>query len=452
MSTYRPPQISSKRSITKVVSSGSSFIVLSSLGDVFSFSLDLSDSSTYRPVIKPQRVWSQRKAFTAVTDIGIGLDAIILSTVSGHVYVKNKRFDGSKTSAAPSTRAGSWNRVPNLQRVTKVTVSSSGAYAAIRSDVPLRLISIEGPSLSEDVLKLLPHWRRSAKRVGGTKGKSRKRDVDSDDEEAMDVGIESDVVESFRMVEILKEWDSSWEVHLGGSDVYIEVANGFKFPAHRLVLASRSPVLARQLSTAASIVLPVSPFTALLLLHYIYSDSFPTIWDSRISYRLLEASVQLNVALVKSELQGLAIQLQLPALTRSLSSHVKSPPTPALSRICSQLLSNVGITSSITPDVLLRLADDRSVSCHSVILRARSTFFATFYDDPDWSRRRKSNGVVTFDLTHVRSEVMEVVLRHLYEDCELALFEDLGELFVIHITIVLICANSPNKTRTRDVG
>jgi hypothetical protein len=429
MPTYRPPQISSKASIIKLKATGQLFVALSSLGDVFSFSLESlptsNDSSHSRVNVKPQRVWSQRRSFTAVTDVGVGLDgSIILSTVSGHVYIRNsKRAEGAgpKLTSGVSTppiglKAGSWSRVPYLQRVINVT-ASTGAYAALRSDVPLKLIDIEGTTLAQDLLSILPHWQRisaqskMSKRVAASKNTN----VESDDEDEADAGIERDVEVATIMLEVLEEWDMSWEEHAIGSDVLVEVGD-IRIPAHRLILSSRSPVLAKQLTSTSRVAFACSPFTALLVLHYLYFDNFPPIWDSRIGSRVRDhkSTIQLDFAAIKSELQSLSTQLQLPALSRSLTSHVRSPPDSVITRIYTQLLATTSTSSTNQrPDIVLHLSD-KSITAHSVILRSRSVFFATFYGDDDWSRSRKSDNIINFDFRHVRSEVMELILRYYY--------------------------------------
>lgn len=69
---FRPPQSTLKPSIVKVTSCGAAFAALSSIGDVFTFTLpnpleDLSKDSRDRHVtVKPQMIWALRKSFTAV--------------------------------------------------------------------------------------------------------------------------------------------------------------------------------------------------------------------------------------------------------------------------------------------------------------------------------------------------------------------------------------------------
>ena len=69
---FRPPQSTIKPMIKKVTSSGITFAALSSIGDVFTFTLpnpaeDVSKDIRDRHVnVKPQLIWALRKSFTAV--------------------------------------------------------------------------------------------------------------------------------------------------------------------------------------------------------------------------------------------------------------------------------------------------------------------------------------------------------------------------------------------------
>lgn len=378
-----------------------------------------------------------------MTDVGVGLDGtIILCTVSGHVFVRTKKYEassvgksGSASTSASASRSGGWkfSRVPYLQRCTKVAVNSTGAFAAIRSDVPLRLVDIEGPTLAENLLAILPHWRR----VGplGAKIGSRRRVAmeESDDEEAeYDARIERDVEVLLRLLKVLEKWDASWETSVAGSDAVL-VAGGKAFPVHRLLLAARSPILAQHfvLPDEGPLDLGCTALSALLLLHYLYSDDLPPIWDARVGMRLreLRPKLKLDVGLVKPELKDLATRFQLGALTRCLDSHVKTLPSPTLALDIGQLLPPSSLdVPSLPSDIVLELAD-RDVHCHSVVLRARCSFFETFYEDVDWTvlRLGGEGEELRFDLKHIPWDVLALVLEHIYCDAGIELFDKIGE-------------------------
>jgi hypothetical protein len=68
---YRPPHLTNRPMIKKITSSAATFAALSSLGDVFTFSLpnpleDIAKDIKERHVnVKPQLIWGLRKKFTA---------------------------------------------------------------------------------------------------------------------------------------------------------------------------------------------------------------------------------------------------------------------------------------------------------------------------------------------------------------------------------------------------
>ncbi|GJN90353.1 hypothetical protein Rhopal_003364-T1 [Rhodotorula paludigena] len=489
MMAFRPAQADSKPSIRKIASCGNTFAALSSLGDVFTFTLD-SGSATSAPsnplsssmaafsglssggggsdgtaspgrgsrlAVKPQRIWTLRRKFTAVTDVGVGLDgSIIICTVSGHVFIRSRKFEGSSSSkgsglglSTPSSSSGGsggWKfaRVPYLQRVIKVAANSTGGFAALRADVPLRFIDIEGPTLARDLLALLPHWQRVGPVEAALPTKPKRTpdavggEDESDDEDDKDAVIERDIEVAKRLMEVIRRWDLTWEVAQNGTDAVVN-AGPRSIPVHKTVLAARSPVFAQHFATHRQIDLDCSPLAAFLLVHYLYSDDFPAVWDTRVGLPLRAALPKdernaLEVGVVKVELRQLAQALDLPALVQALERQVKTPPTPTLGATLTDLyaMSSTAasktvssLPASLKPDVVLRLAD-REVKCHSVVLRARCPFFSTFFDDADWHRSRRSsskNGVVSFDFAHLSWDVMSLVLEHIYRDAGMSLFQ-----------------------------
>ena len=83
-------------------------------------------------------------------------------------------------------------------------------------------------------------------------------------------------------------------------------------------------------------------------------------------------------------------------------------------------------TSPLAPDVVLQLTD-REVFCHSVILRATSPFFASFFDLEDWTAKRwGTDGVVRVDMRQLRWDVVQFVLRFMCCDADKEMFYVLG--------------------------
>lgn len=269
-----------------------------------------------------------------------------------------------------------------------------------------------------------------------------------------------------------------------GADALIHVQS-FVFPVHSVLLAARSSVLQglmeaggvvgehdHQAKFGISIELLPSvpgpgprsgiakitrlafkgchhPLTVLVLLHYIYSDELLAVWDRRIGgavqvqhafCNLLKGNV--NPGRVRQELQLLARVLDLSALSAALEAPVKREPVGTMVRDMGRLFDTVQdasasssssfssplTTSSLRPDVILQLAD-REVRCHSVVLRARSPLFASFFDLEDWTRNRWDEGnMVRVDMRHMRWDVVRFVVRFMCCGEDEEMFYVLGEL------------------------
>ncbi|KAK4052965.1 hypothetical protein OIO90_004089 [Microbotryomycetes sp. JL221] len=490
MQPYRPPGAETKAMIKKITSSGNQFVALSSLGDVFSFSLDTGISSAVdspqalsRLAPKPQRIWSLRRKFTAVTDVGVGLDgSIILCTVSGHVFVRTKRYEsqaskaaagsaltsGMRTPTSLASGAGTttdrwkFTRIPYIQRVIKVAANSTGAFAALRADVPLRHIDIEGPTLAQNLLGILPHWRRvgplGAKIGSRTTTATKPEDDDEELESIADALIERDIEIASRLLKILDKWDNEWQEALAGSDAFL-VSGQHRFPVHRLVLAARSTLLADKLATSpdGNLHLNCHALVALLLLHYVYSDDLPPLWDARVGNQMQAALASLGttVSTIKSELRQVAADFGLNELYEALGNQTKTTPRPTLAHNLAALLDESlpashgkgsSSRSATRPDIVLEL-EGRQVWCHSAVLRARCSFFETFYEDIDWtsSRINEQDNIVRVDLSHIPWNVMQLVLEHIYRDAGMSLFQAVerqsADEYIDFVTQVLAACN-----------
>ncbi|PFH48643.1 hypothetical protein AMATHDRAFT_5613 [Amanita thiersii Skay4041] len=181
--------------------------------------------------------------------------------------------------------------------------------------------------------------------------------------------------------------------------------------------------------------------SVLILLTYLYSDELLSIWDLRVASVLQKERERIKVTpgQVKQELQALARLLELPLLSEALEPWVKRTPVPSLEKNMERLWCDMhqrqdrdaggeeGSTSwttsgkgprgndngsgPLSPDVILEL-QDREVWCHSVLLRARSDLFASFFGEEVWTvNRRGEDGVVRVDMRHLRWHVMEYVLK-----------------------------------------
>ncbi|KAG6914357.1 hypothetical protein DXG01_000829 [Tephrocybe rancida] len=464
MQPYRPPQAIKDAKIAKITSCEDMFAALSYSGELFTFSVANPSeagaaSAKEKSGFKPQRVWALRKKFSSVKDVALGSDgSIIVCTESGHVFVRTRNLKSGQTSS--SGKALKFQRLSTLQRVTQVCANSTGAFGALRVEYNVKPIQILGHTFAQDLTDIQPYLH-----VRTVSGHSRRGsdvllqapliDYDSStvshlphDDDAEDSNVKSDIRRIGHIIDILelqlKSLDHlpKFEARLPhGADVLIHTSSGFVFPAHKVILGARSTILRTILGGSAvhpqgsKISLELfapkpadghlhlkltrcRPISLLILLTFIYTDEVLAPWDHRVAKALKQPSKELKIDLgrIKVELRGLAELLELPTLATTLDSPIKSVPTPSLEEAMQHLFDSSQSPADVPsvvlqPDVILLLAD-REVYCHSTILRARSEFFANFFDDEEWTRKRwDASGVLRVNMKHLHWRVMEYVLK-----------------------------------------
>ncbi|KAI0326994.1 hypothetical protein GY45DRAFT_1328251 [Cubamyces sp. BRFM 1775] len=480
---YRPPQAPNRNSasIAKITSCEDTFAALSSSGEVFTFSLPSppdagASASKSRFVVQPQRVWALRKQFSAVRDVALGVDgSIIICTESGHVFVRSRNL---KAGQGPSAKTFKFQRVPYIQRVTQVCANATGAFAALRTDWVPDEVHVVGHRLAQDLATIQPYLHlgsRGAEELSvGTAGVPAPGtspdaapvvDAESDEEEE-DTAVQNDIRQLKSLCQVITRLKDARKGGEGvaaldpedlpfDADLVVHVqSSGIELPAHRVILAARSTVLCQILADGKTVrdtrsnvgvqghaskapshrsrltFLGCHPLSVLTLFVYLYSDEPLAVWDHRIAHaihRQLE-QVKGKPAQIKSELQALASLLDLSALSDVLDAPVKRAPKATLSSDLQRLFTVNQMEAPRTArplsgDVVLCLAD-REVRCHSVILRARSPFFAAFFDDKDWTAKRwTAEGTVHVDLQHLRWRAMEPVLKYLCWGGDKEIFE-----------------------------
>ncbi|KAF8628076.1 hypothetical protein AX15_004107 [Amanita polypyramis BW_CC] len=540
---YRPPPRKRDAGIAKLTTCDDVFAALSLYGEVFVFTPpDTSSGGDVTgggktALIKPQRAWVLKKKYRAVKDVALGASGdIIVCTESGHVFVRTRSptkvsasasqtsdksgsiISGSLTTsnlAGPSTASATTQSskigsnfkfvyVPHLQRITKVCANNTGAFGALKVDYRHAPIEIVGNGVAEDLKEVMPfvvmygneEWERTKK--GGRYGLGLKRSegqeqnaaprvmpqsMDPDDADMEDV--KEDIFQLRCLCELIeqekkgrKEYPKDRRLPFD-ADIVVLSQSEAVFPAHRVILAARSPVLCsvlaggkavkdekaivsvrfvtnkgKQVSTSTRpfpslstcgklMISGCRTLTILIFLTYLYSDELLAIWDPRVKTELQKECAQLKTRpdQIKAELQALAKLLDLPLMSEALNPWVKRVPAPSVAKDLSKLWldaqggenhagDNVSARKSgphnpLAPDVLLQLAD-RDVWCHSVLLRTRSDLFASLFGEEEWTVNRWSNeGMLTLNMRHLKWHVMHYVLRFVFCEEEKELFERL---------------------------
>ncbi|KZO89805.1 hypothetical protein CALVIDRAFT_523501 [Calocera viscosa TUFC12733] len=397
-----------------------------------------------------------------------------------------RSLPGQQPPGPGNLKSFKFHRVPWLQRVIRVSANSTGAFGAISVDALPLGINVSGPTFGEQLVKGLPHLRQLAESRGpagievasplsssaGDLSPEAIADEDEDESaaEAAELRTACHVVEAFIQLEETKlsQVTKSEPIparHLWGADVSIEVA-GCTIFTHQAILAARSRVfreaLAGQAYNGAEVAIalvknakgPVTrlnvrlltrpaavmqelqdlplvfhPLSILLLLQYLYSDNLPSLWDRHVGERLLKrySKLKLHGSRMRAELLTLARALELPSLEAFMhaATYARRAPAPTLVRDMSQLFDESQRAGHKAKyDMVLQL-NDRSVHCHSTLLRARSPFFASMFDDEEWMADRWSNeGVVEVNMKHLKWEVMEKVFAFIYEDQGVEMFDN----------------------------
>ena len=295
-----------------------------------------------------------------------------------------------------------------------------------------------------------------------------------EDDSHGDEDVRSDVATAFELCRLIK-WlrgrekgdipESYYRAH--GADAVLSIGS-ISIPVHHTVIAARSATLAEVFSgqpikhraEAGCAAITISAIanesssrcclhvhgltllTVLVLLDYLYTDNIVPVWDRRIALAISDRynSLALDLQRVHQELRVLATRecLDLPALAAAVAVWGKRDPAPTLVTDTTRLFASCqedtdvpnagGLQSSLRPDMILLLAGGKRVAAHSVILRARSPFFAGLLDDEEWTAHRRGvDGRVLLEvhLQHLEWKYMSHVFDYLCMGKELDIF-DLG--------------------------
>ncbi|PKI82340.1 hypothetical protein MVES1_003487 [Malassezia vespertilionis] len=477
-SLFRPRQTQPKPTIAKLTSSGTTFAALSDVGDLFTFTLehpaDLRGATTKAMAPKPQLVWSVRRKFSAVRDVAIGPDGmLLLCTASGHAYLRTQRNDSIK-SKSTLARASKFQSVPFLQRIVRVVVNDTGSFAALQAPSQLREIPMRGRPFETELLRLLPHMNSTRSDCNASDASSDARSSISNSSDAhhsrLSSASDSDSDDDAMEGNMLRRYATQAQTLVSnavklrpklqypciqlpdtfahaGCDALLVVETGkYYVPAHKLMLAARIPSLRTAIWNKAALADPLlgvavsfdqnglcviqrpdlSLISAMFFLQYIYTDDVPPVWTANLGMLIGSVSRALGVttAPVLPELRMLSSSLHLDALYRALLSGVFRTPEPTMQSALQHVFDRVAVhpkgalnTDDPSLDTVLQLAD-RDVACHSFFLR-RSPMLHSLYE---WHRSRGDTGTVYINLEHQPWRVVRIGLVFLYSQGDLAIF------------------------------
>jgi hypothetical protein len=453
--------------ISDITAGGDTIGAISSRGDLFTVTVRKVDASsttsTTNPtkirdsLSTPQRIWSLRKGhWDGIKSVGITENgSVIVCTHAGAVWSRIERSKIKNSYSATGNRKDfKFQRIPGLTKVASVRSTTFGVFAAIRKDcdVTRTQISVDDESLWKDLGPLLCINDLEASDVMG--------DEDAEPRFWKPM-LPTDLFRPLKRA-ILTSVDLEADVsrHLLGSnlDNYdFEVGtttSEIRIPVHSFMLG-RSPVLRSALHDfhahgSASIpelldleqglsvpsqsifggeetkskprlILHGLDFIALVnLLVYLYTDEVIDVWHFvRQSPRMAFRYKQIRVEMMK-----IANHLRMAKLEAAVRLMIE--PERQLNRDMSFAIQDPTFFDS--GDTIIEL-DGADMTVHSNLLCQRCPFFQGLFNgraSGQWltSRRQDSSEPVRIDLKHVQPEVFELVVRYLYADVGIELFDE----------------------------
>lgn len=447
--------------ISKITSGGSTIAALSRMGDVFTLNTDKQlnvGNVNNKSSFMPQRIWSLKKRHMAIRDVDVGYEgSVILCTESGSVWERTKRSKGTDIAGQNNTLGNNnssksndrakdyrFSRVPSLTNIIAVRGNAFGAYAAVRKDVGVlkSKLLVRPSSLSNDVGSLLsfrgafvslPDTSHAQSSIGA----------------ALDLPFHSD--EAVMKWFLSQTWEKSAKeaidkVSSAEYDVLVETTQkgGFPIPVHKFLLSGRSTVLMDLFPIAARdgvvdingffrivkidhvsmrlIFDNVEPLSLLIFIYFLYTDRLVALW-----HQFGESRKRLDdFKKLRTDLTNIAKGLGMTELHSTVTTLKAARHTLHID------LERAYDSPSFlrSGDMLLEL-EDHAIRVHSSIMCARCPFFYALYRGASgrWLSQRRDatddddQNLIRVDMKHVRFDVMRLVLRHIYSDKEIGLFD-----------------------------
>lgn len=433
--------------IIKITAGGDTICALSTFGEVYSVQVNSKpdntsiNSSTTNPakirnsLSTPERVWSVKKSHMAAHDVDVGQDgSIIICTTSGSAWRKEKRTQIKKVTSKDYKFA----RVPGLSRVTAVRSNAFGSFAAVQKDIDVtkRQMTVSPSSLWNDFFQLLPVKSLSEAVETETDAISESSTVRHQIAKIKMAIVSSPDIESQTQLII-----QSIDLQTFGRVVWLKsTVSDVRIPVHEFILAGRSLVLraaltefrrTNQFSMADFMTIGLDQdnnmqvlfqgvdfLSVLNLVVFLYTDDVCNVWHD-VKHNSVNA---FRYRQIRTEVMRIATHLDIRPLERA--ARVMGEASRTLNHDMEKALNDPAFFES--SDVTIRLKD-ATTRAHSQVLCQRCPFFdALFYGRSGgrWLDSRRQEESITIDLQDMDPYVFDFVLRYLYGDTEVELFED----------------------------
>jgi hypothetical protein len=467
--------------ISYITGGGDTIAAISSRGDLFTLNvrkIDTSPStSTTNPskirdsLSQPQRVWSLRKGnWDGVKSASVAENgSVIVCTHAGAVWrrVKRAKSKDAFVGTGYSHKDFKFQRVPGLTKVAAVRSTPFGVYAAIRKDcdVTRTQITVQEQDLWQNIAPLLC--------IRDVEPSFPAEQEDTETPRFCTPALPKELFEPLKRA-VLTSPDLEAEVsrHLLGEglDSYdFEIGtttSDVRIPVHSFILA-RSPILRSLLSqfrrnrTAfipdllviqpsvtkndsatttgslfgnpstteststegrPSVIFQSLDFiTVINLVVNLYTDTVIDVWHfTRHSPKMAFRYRQVRVELMKT-----AGNLKM----NRLESAVRLMTEPERQMNLDMALAIQDPSFFEGGDAIIELHDSAEVVVHSTLLCQRCPFFEGMFNGRaggQWlaGRRQDESEAVRIDLKHIDAKTFKLVLRYVYADVGIELFDD----------------------------
>ncbi|KAG5978142.1 hypothetical protein E4U55_006352 [Claviceps digitariae] len=466
-SAYAHRYDTGRRHIRYIASGGETIAAITPCGDLFTMQLNTKADahqyagSTTNPVkiksavTQPQCIWDSRKDGVASVSVGEH-GSVIICTQSGAVWRRVKRPKG-KISMNPThvnvkKKDFKFERVPYITNCVSVRSSTFGAFSAIRQDsrVMASDISVMDQAIWDDVGALLclndfqassatsadvsPSWAAQwSSAIAREKAGS----------------VPHEILRSWNIEQDVLQWITTSSFQHQDLNMEIRTSSNpdLKIPIHSWSLSARSPFLRaalseyavnghngnlddysdifsiEQIGTKALLTfIGVDIYTVLNIVVYAYLDAIIPVWR----YTREWPSLAYRFRQVRTELMRLGTRLQMPKL--EAAARLQEGLEPSLDVNFRDAIADPAFFHDA--DMIIELDGDE-VDAHSDFVCQRCPFFEGMFrgrSQGQWLSGRLNPSLETelvrVDLKHIRPQTFDYVMRYLYADVGIDIFND----------------------------
>lgn len=459
---FKPTVFSKRLKIVKLVSRNlNKFGILYNDGSISCFNPKNQQQSNIN--IKYTNIWNPNFNHLKCVDFDLGADgSIILVTQCGAVYISHK----------PEV----FDKIKRLNKIVKVSCDEDFlSFGFIKDDIDQLPMILNKNSFFNDILYLSPVIKSDKRRKQSQLYDSLRSDkinlnflykpeqVQINDEFDTYLGIERDMLED----ELISTNDELFNKYINRWNISQSVDSTFQKIDHNIIKTFlKSPnlkelLLSNDYSSDKSydlyfkiddVKIGVHKAVLFAIPKLLKLENGPLVFDNNIKFNKIENSISI---VENCELQSLLIFVlalytgqyfkiwQDFKFNDQFYSKVKSETKSIFSKLellddFSKVIHEFSFNNKdiFTKDVHIQLADDQELFCCSYILKSRSAYFETVFNE-FW----EDDEIKILDFTHVDIKIFQIILDYVYGVEQLELFDsfdDINEVDFINFQFELI--------------